>query len=1208
MKKCFPKKPLNARSGFLLISTSMLLAGIQAHALPAYNDIDVPTGQTQTISDSLTDADGASLNKSGGGTLILTGSNTYSGGTEVVGGTLTLSGSGAVIENNGSAFINTAALNIEQGAFMKSHDGNIGYAEGSVASASVSGSGSIWNVTNALWVGLNGDGTLTITGGGVANASTLHAGKYIGSQGTVLVSGSGSALNLSSNLFLGVQGNASLTVENGATLISNSGRIGDGGTTGTVLITGSGSGWTAGTIFAGISAGGVGDITVSNGASVTSTGTFLGEVSESTGTLTVTGTGSSYSTGDLWVGSNGNGTLNILNGATFDANKLFAGTSSGTVGTVLIDGAGSRLDLLGQATIGNNGNGNLTISNGAVLTSASTAFLASASDASATVLISGSNSRWENNGQIYIGNNGDAELTIEAGGTLTSNGTAFIGAGSSASGIVEVMGLGSAWINDGDLRVGNHGSGSLFITDGATVSNENGIVTASGSANSTWVVVSGAGSRWNNSGDVSVEGMGGPAYLLISDSAVVQIDGNGSPGSGTLTLSGTSYNSAYGSALVIGGFGEPAKAGTLLAERVVTDCGSGGVVAFIHTDRNYTFAADMDGKIGVYSLAGNTHLTGNSNVSEVLVIGGSLFVDNTLKVQGDTDVVGGNLVVTGSMRGSIDIEAGSAFINGYSKGTVENHGGFLGGSGTIRGNVFNHAFFSPGASIGSVGTLEIGKNFTQSENGVFVVDVSRSKADHLIVDREANLAGSLVVNKLKSPKSGTKFEIITADCGIDGTFDSFRYNTNRLSRFEIEYFDNSVVLEYQEDSIADFAGDKKLTSNQKNVARALDRARGRGKLSKVLDSIYDMPLSQISNALAVLSPEELSQIFQIGVATAQIQNSNLAWRLQDAREGATGFSNALSLSNPRGSIYADGTSVDTRNGLTLAGWDGRSVVGKQTVAPVISENRWSFFAIGSGEWADVETTSKAAGGDFTTGGVTIGADYRVNENLVVGIAGGYANTDADLSNGGDLQVNSGRGSVYGTLFGGGFYLNASAGGAYNSYDTKRSTFGGKARGSTEGGEFDAMLGGGYDYCIGGLTVGPIGSLEYTYLDVNGFQEHGSDAPLRISSQNLNSLRSLLGLKASYAFTVGGIVIKPEIRAQWRHEYLDTNASLEAGFVGGTGVFAVEGSEIGRDSVLIDAGATVQVSPTVSVFAYYTGEIGRTNYSSNAVNGGFRISF
>jgi len=87
-----------------------------------------------------------------------------------------------------------------------------------------------------------------------------------------------------------------------------------------------------------------------------------------------------------------------------------------------------------------------------------------------------------------------------------------------------------------------------------------------------------------------------------------------------------------------------------------------------------------------------------------------------------------------------------------------------------------------------------------------------------------------------------------------------------------------------------------------------------------------------------------------------------------------------------------------------------------------------------------------------------------------------------------------------------------------------------------------------------------------------------------------------------------MIIRPEVRLQWQHEYLDSTASVETAFAGGGGVFTVNGPELGRDSLILDAGVTVQFSDRASVYANYTAEIGRKNYSSNGVSGGFRINF
>jgi outer membrane autotransporter protein len=42
--------------------------------------------------------------------------------------------------------------------------------------------------------------------------------------------------------------------------------------------------------------------------------------------------------------------------------------------------------------------------------------------------------------------------------------------------------------------------------------------------------------------------------------------------------------------------------------------------------------------------------------------------------------------------------------------------------------------------------------------------------------------------------------------------------------------------------------------------------------------------------------------------------------------------------------------------------------------------------------------------------------------------------------------------------------------------------------------------------------------------------------------------------------------------------------------------------------VVSAGISVQVTPAISTYVNYDGQLGRGNYDSNAVTGGFRISF
>lgn len=258
---------------------------------------------------------------------------------------------------------------------------------------------------------------------------------------------------------------------------------------------------------------------------------------------------------------------------------------------------------------------------------------------------------------------------------------------------------------------------------------------------------------------------------------------------------------------------------------------------------------------------------------------------------------------------------------------------------------------------------------------------------------------------------------------------------------------------------------------------------------------------------------------------------------------------------------------------------------------------------------DIDGDFNAKGYDFQTGGVTIGLDYRVSPNLILGIAGTYAHTEADLINGGDADVDGGRLALYGTWHAGGAYVNAITGGGYNNYDTHRRSVQGFANGDTSGGEFDALLGGGYDVKAGGWVFGPTASVAYTYVGIDGFQERGSLAPLHIDDQSEDSLRSRLGGHIGGSFDLGGVRVSHDLRAAWQHEYLDDNRGIGASFANGTGTgFTVDGPSLGQDSAILGAGINVAWTPSFSTYLGYEAEVGRDNYDRHTVNGGVRVEF
>jgi outer membrane autotransporter protein len=347
------------------------------------------------------------------------------------------------------------------------------------------------------------------------------------------------------------------------------------------------------------------------------------------------------------------------------------------------------------------------------------------------------------------------------------------------------------------------------------------------------------------------------------------------------------------------------------------------------------------------------------------------------------------------------------------------------------------------------------------------------------------------------------------------------------------------------------------------------------------------PIANLPGDFERISPDSLSALYEISFSAANVQVSNLENRFAEIREGSTGFTSSLSISN------ASGALVEGSNGKAVIESD------KNVLTPSPG-NKWGIWITGTGDFVDVNGDGNGKGYDFTTGGVSFGLDYRLTKNFAVGLALGYAHTWTNLAGDGNIDVNSGRGGLYATYSRDGFYLNGYVGGAYNSYDARRDALGGGASGSTDSGEFDGYVGGGYEFHCGGFTFGPIASLEYSYVAISGYTERDSLAPLGIVSQNQDSLRTNVGLSASYIAKAGKVQLRPSVRASWQHEYSYSALPIEAQFASGAGgIFTVNGPAEGHDSALINTGVDVQWTPALGTYFGYIGNLGRNNYASNA---------
>ena len=775
-------------------------------------------------------------------------------------------------------------------------------------------------------------------------------------------------------------------------------------------------------------------------------------------------------------------------------------------------------------------------------------------------------------------------LIVEANGALKSlNGTAafVFNAGTvTNSGMITgstgaiVFETGGSVTNNASGQIGGLGKNSFGIEALKAPANITNFGSISGGANA--IVVAAGGTITNETG-ASITATTDPGILITGGNETIANFGTISGGSGNAIDATSSSGSTF--LTNAGAINGNVELGT--GTNTVTLLTGGIIKGNLNLGSNSGSGLILDG-------------TGQETLSQAVT--GTITDPGSLTKQGNgTWIIDENLsapISTNVIAGTLSVAQNATLT---SPTVTIASGGILTGTGTIGGNVTNSGIISPGNPFG---TLTIRGNFTQTSTGIFRLQLgglASGQSGLLAVTGNATLAGTLQLVATGNVQflPGDKLVFLTAN-SVTGSFSAVQ-NLPTIVNAKVTILSDAVEIIGTQGNFVSAA----CNPNSVAVAQALNSAVGNPAAAALINFLDSQPVNQLCADFTLISPEQLTAIYALDVSLANIQTANLQRRLDDIRSGSTGFSSAgFTINGSTPSFSQD-----------LSGPSGAEGKSGPSVSTPIPENRWGFFANGLGEFTDVSTADGARGFNFRTGGVTLGVDYRIGSNFAIGLTGGYAHTGVDLANSGNIAVDGGTGGFYATVFGGGFYLDTSVSGGVSDYETHRTALLGTANGSTDSGTVNVLVAGGYDWTTGALTIGPIASFQYTYVGLDGFTETGSLAPLRYGDQSVNSIRSALGVKASYDWKIGGILIRPEVRASWQHEYGDSTYSIVAGFANGSANnFTVDGPRIGRDSLLIGAGVAVLWSDRISTYVYYDGELARSNYDSQSVSGGVRITF
>ena len=384
-----------------------------------------------------------------------------------------------------------------------------------------------------------------------------------------------------------------------------------------------------------------------------------------------------------------------------------------------------------------------------------------------------------------------------------------------------------------------------------------------------------------------------------------------------------------------------------------------------------------------------------------------------------------------------------------------------------------------------------------------------------------------------------------------------------------------------------------LTPNQQRVATALNTWASNnpvGDQVTVLNALTNISSSQWASAYDQISPRFYQQMSTITFNLANAQNNELVQRMYGLRVSGTGFSM---------SGFADNMAILEGQG------DGKSVTDpKSDILRPGADTHWGMFVDGNGIFGSANSGNMLPGYNFQSGGITTGLTYQWSDTFLTGIYAGYQGAYAKNSGLGTLIDNSvrfGLISTYGTASGKGFYADGLLGGGYNNYTTARTIQFGSinrtADASPGAGELDSMIAAGYNWKKGNWAFGPIGSLQYTYFGVNGFNETGAQS-LNLNNQgwNASSMISSLGANCAYSWQAKkDVMVVPQINLGWQHEFLQNPYAINS-TMSGTPFSNWSATPI-RDTLSTGIGVTVEFAKKWNTAFFYNAAAGNNDLTS-----------
>jgi len=382
--------------------------------------------------------------------------------------------------------------------------------------------------------------------------------------------------------------------------------------------------------------------------------------------------------------------------------------------------------------------------------------------------------------------------------------------------------------------------------------------------------------------------------------------------------------------------------------------------------------------------------------------------------------------------------------------------------------------------------------------------------------------------------------------------------------------------------------------------------------------------ADVQDALDQLPTDIGITLSEVGTTAVVAQNNNFEQRFRQVRtEQAGGSRNRLDIGfwTPDGALplsflpAAVGDDTESAEGADLGS----------------DFSRLGFFATGQIGRGKVDQGQQSPEFEFDIGGLTAGVDYRFNDQWVGGLALGYSDNSAELSDDrGELDSRALSLTAYATWYNEqSWYVDGTllAGRSNNdllrrirysirALDGSLTQIDQRATASTDGSQIGATFALGKDWQKGPWSLSGYVRGAYTRVETDAYTERmlanlpGQGLALAVDSRSTRSTTSVLGGRATYILSRDWGILMPTASLEWEHEYQDDPGRLTARFLFDPEGAALtqEGDDIDTDYFNVGIGLSALFPGGRSGFLTYEQLVGSDRLRQGILSLGVRIEF